>query len=127
MSIEYETNSFDSDANVFDSDANAFDSEKINSFNSLLLELNDCIKMFKNRTLVMNNYNHDRTYDWSEPLNILWGKTSDKGKEIEAFLLDYKKSNTNNVIYKNMIKKINIAYKEFETCIASIDDTNDEE
>ena len=120
MSIEYETNSFDFDAN-------AFDSEKINSFNSLLLELNDCIKMFKNRTLVMNNYNHDRTYDWSEPLNILWGKTSDKGKEIEAFLLDYKKSNTNNVIYKNMIKKINIAYKEFETCIASIDDTNDEE
>ena len=125
MSIEYETNSFDSEAN-------AFDSEKIDSFNSLLLELNDCIKMFKNRTLVMNIYSHDRTYDWSEPIDILWEKASNKGKEIEAFLLDYKKSNTNNVIYKNviyknMIKKINIAYKEFETCIASIDDTNDEE
>lgn len=113
MSIEYE--------------ANAFDSEKIDSFNSLLSELNNRIQMFKNRTLVMNIYSHDRTYDWSEPIDILWEKASNKGKEIEAFLLDYKKSNTNNVIYKNMINKINIAYKEFEICIASIDDTNDEE
>ena len=101
MSIEYE--------------ANAFESEKIDSFNSLLSELNDRILMFKNKTLVMNTYIPDRTHDWSMPLDILWENVSNKGKEIEEFLLDYKKNNTNNEIYKNMVKKINIAYKEFQT------------
>ncbi len=101
MSIEYQ--------------ATAFDSEKIDSFNSLLSELNDCIQMFKDKTLVMNTYIPDRTHDWSMPLDILWENVSNKGEEIEKFLLDYKKNNTNNEIYKNMVKKINIAYKEFET------------
>lgn len=67
MSIEYE--------------ANAFDSEKIDSFNSLLSELNNRIQMFKNRTLVMNIYSHDRTYDWSEPIDILGKKHLIKEKK----------------------------------------------
>jgi hypothetical protein len=101
MSIEYE--------------ANTFESEKIDSFNSLLSELNDCIQMFKNRTLIMNINIPGRTHDYSVPLDLLWENVSNKGEEIEEFLLDYKKNNTNNEIYKNMVKKINIAYKEFQT------------
>jgi hypothetical protein len=94
--------------------------EIIDFFNSLLLELNNYIKMFKDRALSMNNYIPERTHDWSEPLDCIWKKVYNIGEKIEAFLLYYKNSNTKDVIYKYMVKKINIANEEFQTCITSL-------
>jgi len=55
-----------------------------------------------------------------EPLDCIWEKVYNIGEKIEAFLLYYKNSNTKDVIYKYMVKKINIANEEFQTCITSL-------
>ena len=88
-------------------------------FNEMLSKLSISIEDYKKRERRLNINIKDRKpssiHDWSEPLDILYKKVSDKGELIERYVLDYKDQNTKDEIYKYMNRKLNIAYKVYRS------------
>jgi hypothetical protein len=80
-------------------------------FNLMLSKLNISIEDYKKRERTLNIYINKRSHDWSVPLDRLHEKVLHKGELIEAYVLNYKNSNTKDEIYKYMNRKLNTSYK----------------